>query len=734
MRPVSPVGRPRALVVLALLAATPSATAQDKGRNSVPAALGRVAAPFISAAAQPTLDRAEDGLHRVLADANAALEGRLGQVDSIVGRALDQADTVVDGAIGHADVVMAARIAQVDASADALVSKSLGGLDDISRKSIERATAGGQRIVRDLNGAARDRIDQADRVLEARIVQLDDAVNDALDHANQALEDRIDQVDQVAERRLGNLDVIASKQTLLIEGSLLKVASLVAALGMLVFGVWPALRDRAKIQDALAARRGDPGSRWTHVLDCGWWWGSRGVAAATVVVVLGLGARYLPLGSRIEVERLKRVHADGMEAALATFDANGVRYHAAQLTILDPSGEYCGQLGLLKADLFADVFERGAASPIARSGAVERDLERIDAYRWSPAPRPVQALHAWEQQLCDLVLPHDPLPKCGAGNDPDVLVAEAHYRWQAAATRADELAAAKLAAEALALDPAWFPLSGLAVHYIRVFLHDPPPGTDSADLERLRAAEHGRPAAEFRPFGSTLAFDALVMALEDKASPAYLAMLDAQAEVERLDTKEGRARTDSGLAAARLVRTEAAQEMIAAWSEFDRMLGSKIEPSTALGALELNDAPLVQALWYAARPESNSLAPRIEDVKEVGTRARMAPVRIEWARRYVDPLPPRTRQVVGFEEARRFVENEGVAEEFQQAYVAWRGAPSVETATRAACAGAELGIYTGTDQGRTALSTSLLPDDHAGSTDCGGGTTVGTRYARHQSL
>jgi hypothetical protein len=680
------------LAVLGLIGSVPAS-----GGGGVLGAIGRLvgrpAGGFVEAVSKPTLDNVEASGHRLVEDVDQRLEARIEQADDAVQEALDDADRVIEARIGQVDVVMAARISQIDASASILVERSLGELDVISRARIEEATAGAQAVVRDLDDAGRKRIEQADQVLEARIAQVDGMVEQAIHRADAAAAARIEQLDLVAERRLGNLDVIASKQTLLVEGSLLKVAALAAMLAFLVLGIWPVLRDAQLPWTELRLAR-TMGARARVVLGLvrasAAWCAIRIAGVVAVAAILFGLSRTLPLGSAEAIDRLTAMHEEAQRRGLDAFDLAGVQYHTAQLAILDPRRQHCHRGVLLKAELLSDVFARGGWS-FREEGlrAVSDDLARLE---WAADPA------------------------CGAGpSDPDVLVAQAHVLWQAAADRAVELEAAQLCAQALTgPDGADFRLRGLALHYLRAFLWDAPPGMDR-EVAELRAADDPDALADFRPLQASLAFDRLAASLSESASDAYVALLDAQARVESASGSE--------VTEALRVRAGAAEAVISAWRAFDAGLvgdpaiaGSR---SVAMGALALDDAPLSQALWYAASPADVGRAPRAREVADAGLRARIAPVRIAWARRYLGPLGETTRRVVGFEEARRYLAFEDRAAAFQAAYVEWRKAGDDATPARAqaaACGAARMGLYVGTGAERRPVVEAMGVD---GDTDCG---------------
>src|SRR5439155_3933744 len=124
-------------------------------------------------------------------------------------------------------------------------------------------------------------------------------------------------------------------------------------------------------------------------------------------------------------------------------------------------------------------------------------------------------------------------------------------------------------------------------------------------------------------------------------------------------------------------RTAAANRLIEAWATFDRTL--EASPSFAsdamvLSVFTLDDAVLSRARYYVAVPEANDLAPMLtaqpapRDLTPM-LRARIAPLRVAWEQRYAPMLGPNEREIVAYEEARRFEAFEQRAHAFEAAYV-----------------------------------------------------------------
>jgi hypothetical protein len=192
-----------------------------------------------------------------------------------------------------------------------------------------------------LDGRAKQRLEQADTILEARIGQVNEAVQQSIVRADGAVEARIAQLDELTGRRLGNVDVIATKQSLNIEGSLLKVAALVALSVFLVFVLREISRDidayydqidkpTSRVRSAVGATghvlkgvakrlvvegRDDPGA------------GERRQAAARAAAELGLYTG--PVGARqpLGMELLPPDAPAGVrDAVVSAYDARHLRF------------------------------------------------------------------------------------------------------------------------------------------------------------------------------------------------------------------------------------------------------------------------------------------------------------------------------------------------------------------------------------------------------------------------
>ena len=711
--------------------------------------LGKPLGGFVEAATVPAVQRVEVSAHRILSDVDVRVQNRIGQarlageaivtrvdvaaqarvaqVDAATQARVAQVDAAAEARLAQADGIIAARVAQVDASVDARLAQAIGGLSQLERQAIGDA----QKLVKKVDAVAEQRIAQVDAVIGARIGQVRGTVQEAIAQADEAARGRIDQLDEVAERRLGSVDVIASKLSLNLQVTLLKVGALLGMVAFLVFAlrhlfthVPQALADWKNSRPEWgAARRGAVVS----ATSVGWVLVHL-VAGAVVVGGFALLAHVLPIGPRKEAAELAQVHRQGLDDSYHALDFSRVRYHAAQLTILDPANELTHRATQARAELIRTAFVRpGLLTSAAGIRELSREIAEAEALDRRAAPE--------------------------AGIAPDILAVRCHLGWQLAPTRSAELDAVSACARALdtGASSGPFALRPLATRYIRLFLarlpppYEPSPDRpyDIAELARLSAPAAGEPSA--LPFDAAEKYDELVLRLDRSSSNAYVALLEAQADLAVAVAALGRKRIpaygsppaslgapERAVLDAKHARLERARDVIAAWRRFDTELEAAPElhgSELTLSVLTLNDAPLSQALWFEAHPDSLADAPRLHDEKDAAARLAMAPIRIAWARRYLVALSSDVQALVGYEESERFTRYEQTALDFQRAYVAYRKAlastatPRTELSSLrddAALGAAHLGLYTnGPNEAPQPLGLALLraPNAPASSTD-----------------
>lgn len=652
--------------------------------------LGAPAAGFIEAATTPVIDNVENAGHRLIADADRAIADNLARTGGLIA----QAGAQVDATLATVDRTMAARIVQVQAGVDHTIDhafdrldrtlgRTLGELDRDAERLLDRA--GG--LIRQVDAVAAARLADFDQRLTARIRDVQLVVSSSIEQADDAARERLAQLDDLAGRRLGNLDVIATKQSLGVEAMLLRLATLIGLVALIAFAAWRGFRETA---DALALAAEHDTPRLRTVGRC---------ALVRLVPQLALAcggtlalhflAGYLPREpERRACAQIER-HTAGFTAAVGAFDIAEARYQESQLEILAPDNLPVIRARLEKAELLHALFTR-----------------------------PGQ-LHS-QRGLADLVAQVADVEAAIGGDDPDVAIAKAYILWQVGGSRDDEYEAATLCAGALRSGGAL--LAPLARNYVAMFLAQPyrPRDATAANLDELaRLAARPRAADETHRFDRVIEFDGLVADLDRASSAAYLDMLAAHAEL-RLALARGGA---AAAAAARSARTAAAERLIEAWRTFDHALSASAalaSDTLALSVFTLDDAVLTRARYYAALPATNDLAPTLtgEPAKALApaVRARIAPLRVAWERRYASLLGPSERDIVAYQETERFAAFERRARDFESAYVDFLvaartglAAPRLlERATLAATRASGMSLYRATPSGAIPEASSIL--------------------------
>jgi hypothetical protein len=637
--------------------------------------LGQGAVEAMQPALLSTLGAASQAASRLVADVDLRLTGQVDHAGGVASKLLSQTKGAVDDSLDKVDHLLEKRLLQVQTTADGLVEKLDGTID------------------RNLH--------TADRILKERSTQLGHIVADSIQHADQALEARINQLDEDVALRLGNVDVIATKQRLGLEETLVRAGVLLGILVFIIFVVRTLWKEFEHVQTRVGHKRGI--KRTLGYL--------RGLvepllfpltsAALGVLVIYALYDR-LPLGARTQATELATMHRQQMDAGLARFDFARTRFHASQLEILVPEQGAYYQAMAGKAALLRDLVIRPAL--LATKQGISEVVERVNAL---------------ERQLGPLV-------------DPDVLTLKAMVVWQVGDSKRDEHDAASYCARALRLSPGGFALAPLARHYIRAFLHAPylapgtPYGRDAESLQDLRvlATAPMETDAGF-PLAPVLALDRLLGQLDRAVTPAYLDLLQAHAAVVKLlpardDRSKRKAPPESPeLAAARKQRTQAAQKVLELWDHFDRDLDAVpgIGGKTAILAIfRLNDATYSRAAWFVAEPSTDDVAPLLADVANLAVRVKVAPPRVRWERRYGDLIASELHSLAELQEADRFSAFERDTQAFERAYVAAQvGAGPEQDAQRrsAAVLAAKLGLYvSGASHGtRISVAETLLTAD-----------------------
>ncbi|MCU0681895.1 MAG: hypothetical protein MUF34_06495 [Polyangiaceae bacterium] len=672
-----------------------------------------VGAGLLESAIAPGIDRAEGGGRRLLADFEGRLDRQIAHVGGTLDASLTRADELVEvrvkqvddvtrNRLQQADVIMAARIAQIDTSLDERLSKAVGEFG-------ARAELSGKAVVRELDATTKARLQQADDIMNARVAQIGEAVDRAVDEADQAAAERIDQVDETVSRSIGGIDTVSTKIALNLEQALVRLAALGALLAFLVFLLRRGYTDVADTWEKLDGPTAQRTKRAALQVARGL--AVRVAAGLSCVLVLWLAYRYLTSGENERTRALVTMHEKALAMSERTLDLVGLKQHAAQLALLDPERAPSFRARTLKWQLVRDV--------LARPGGLRRRTGR---------PGELEAGLAEVKALLEASEGHD---------DPDLLTVEAYRSWQRAGARADEHRAATLCARALEASPS-FVLRPLALGYLRAFLHNAPPGEAPAPLfpiDRLRRTlgQVSGEGAHFAPMQYVLDYNERVARLDATAGDAYVAMIEAHAAYltarSRLGPKErepAAGSTAEGLSPAQVALLEAkrrrldqARLVVEAWRAFDASTAApELDAAgVGLGLFLLNDAPLSRARWLIEKDDAaiEGPGPRVADEPDARVRGLIAPVRVSWARRYVDPLGGRLRHLLVFEAANHFDRFEGLTLAFERALVDLRRAEAegrggdlprrrVEAAQRAA----ELGLYQGTGPARSPYGLRLL--------------------------
>ncbi len=648
-------------------------------------AISEVFAPGVStlvdAASTPILHNVEGTGRRLLYDFEGVAARRLDQAGTLVDKAVDNAFDETGKLVSRVDASLEARILQVTTSANSVVDNvgaearaTIRTADQMIASNIARVQKAALAVLDRVDVLAAQRLAQIDEILRLRLGDVGQMIQGTLTQVDEIAKARLEQVDEIAGRRLGNVDVIATKQGLSLEAMLIRLATLLGAFTFFAFLMWSAWNSFVVNSNLIARLREGgttPAEKHTMVRKIGLWTLQTLFAAAcfgAVIVVAG----YLPRDAQQRSTAQVAEHAHALTNAVNAYDFAAVRYHHSQLEILRPGDPTFRGLAI-KAALLRDLFERPARLHTAEG---LRGLERqLDAAR-------------------DLI-PHD----------PDLLVIEGYVIWRVGASRVDELDAADLCAQALALRPRgdWtmrflpgrFLLRPLAENYVRQFLHDPFVADsieETAQLDRIKAARIP-PASHLRELEQIFAYNALVARLDEDLTPAYLEMLEAHVHYAAAAT--AKPYVVSTATATRKARSDAAQKVVAAWLAFDHALAESdalAGDPAALNAFTLDDAVLSQALFFYAEAHDDrgqeipldpknpppvrlpvffdgyaapaakkpgagfapTAAPRPADQQALRLRVAAAPIRIRWARRLEPLLGKTTQDVLAKEEAERF--------------------------------------------------------------------------------
>jgi hypothetical protein len=621
--------------------------------------------------AEGAMEKVQPVIAATLADVDRRLVAHEDRIGNIAGKLVDQAGNKVQATVEQVNQSLEARITQIQSAATTVTDQALDHVDQISRDRLVQVDEIAQKAVREVNKDAQALLDRTDEILRQRSADLGRLVNDAVGRADQALAARIDQIDEVAGRRLGNVDVIASRQRIALERTIIQVAVLVGLVVFIVFVLKRLVAEHGRLLKKDDVRK-LTGVRRTWMLTRELTASAvRQVALAAVAVgVLMVLYHQLPLGAQHEQDELVAKHKHALDSSLAQFDFTRARYHASQLELLMPDDDQHRALSA-KADLLRDVFSRPTLWA-SDTGLAQLQSKLAAAERLTRG-RP----------------------------DPDVLVVEAMLLWQSGQSRDDEQRAASLCGRALRLHPGGFALGVLARAYIETYLQAPwLPATGAERGESAHGPDELRDILAATPMedrGSPLAIPLalarLMRALDQRSSDAYVAMVQAQASLAELLRRQARA---PEVKQARDQRNARAAEVVAAFEDFDRDLmsvpGVRSLPD-ALAIFRLDDVPYTRAAWYVRNPQADAPAPLLEELKgtneNIALRIKLSPPRVTWSRRFKTLIDGPARGVLEFQESERFKVREQRARDLEVGV----STGDADALARAALAAARLGLY-----------------------------------------
>lgn len=623
--------------------------------------LGSGAVEAIQPALASTIDDTFAAGHKLVADVDQRLGTRVADADQRIGRRIDQVGGVAMQVVARTDEALAGRISQVD---------------DVLEKRIAQLVRGQHGVVADIDRRLKEDLDKVDGILRDRTRDIGLTLRGALSQADEILAQRIDQLDEAVGRRLGNVDVIATKQRLAIEQTLLRLAVLV---GLVVFVVFVLARLWRRWEQ-LVAQAGAPETPGRSQRLAG------GVAATVLPPLLGaalaVGVLFvlyhqLPLGAAARSNELVERHKKELRESLALFEFSRVKFHASQLELLLPEDSRTFRADAAKAELIRDVFSRPAL--LASESGVASVVERVQTVERLKGDEP----------------------------DTDLLVVKAFVSWQVGRFRRDEHEAASLCARAFRVSPAGFALAPLARSLIQDFLATPyiaantPLGRDSETMSFLRGVlTRVEPDRADFPLAHVIALADAVRRVRVVVGARYLQMVEAQIAVAALAA--------AGTGGAKLVearerRNAAAREVVVAWDRFSRDI-AEIQglagTPVVLSIFQLDDATYSRARWYLdpKAAASNDWAPALASVGAANggaaRRLELAPPRVAWAARYAGALGT-TRELFEFQEAERWntLEAELIAFEKELATAQGSGGGAEQARRGAALRAARLGLF-----------------------------------------
>lgn len=623
---------------------------------------------FVESATAPTIRNVEDAGRRLVADTEDAIERRVDHVGSVTSGLIAETNKDLAARLDQVDRSLEARILQVEVSANEVVDRAFGRLD----RSLGRLDAIARKRIDQIAVQSKDVISHASAEATRLLAEADALLTRRLEDVRQLVHSSIQEADAMAEARINQFDEMAGRRI----GNLDVVATKLSL-----------STERMMLRIAtLGAFVGFLGfALWRLFVEAGAAWQKQPLTKD-----VKLGGKVMHTARDASPRLVAQLVLAGSCAGFLYFLADFLPKHAerraaaqvthhedaigAALAAYDfPGVKYhASQLGVLRPD----------ATVVTRAIVRKADLLQTIFTR----PAVLQSVGGVRHVMVDIAA----LERDQPAPDPDVLVLKAYVLWQVGATRSDEYEAAVLCADALEMPagdlPGGFMLDSLAYNYLDAFLHDPYQPIEvtqvsNNDLERLRrvfqaTASTAVATEESLQFQHIVEYNRLVADLDRASATAYLEMLSAHADhqLARRGWKKGQAATPA-MIAARDRRLEQAGKVVTAWRVFDEALESSpwlADDPTSLAAFTLDDAVLTHALYFQVQPDATDLpAAFLAEGKAQlpdDLRVKTAPLRVAWARRYATLIGSRTQDLVAFEETARFRAFETRAHAFEIAY------------------------------------------------------------------
>jgi hypothetical protein len=554
------------------------------------------------------VEKIQPVLVATLADAEAR-GTRLGDhIGVIAGGLIDKADAKGQERLDQVNRILETRLLQVQLEARDLTDHALSGVGELVDNSLVNVKKTAQELIKELKTTTNDTLQKASDVLKDRIADVGREVNGAVEKADRTLAERIAQVDEAVGRRLGNVDVIASKQRVAIEETAVRVAVLI---GLVVFTVFVLRRLYVRYSKLIAEASGSaPEGRRSRSPDgqpAADRWGPRG-GDRTLMFLRGLG---VPLVGNLLVAAL------GAGVLLVLYDRLplGARAEGAELVRVHRTGfeDSLQRFDFARARFHASQLEYLEPDDPVAHGALIAKAELVrDVFE-----RPT--LLGTEAGIASLWKRLDETGRMlGPRPDPDLLVVKAMLLWQTGQSRRDELRAASLCARALRVRPiaGGFTLAPLARAYIETFVDAPYTdsdvglGRESYAFDDLKAVLDYAPALDpAHPLAARIQILRLMRTVDAQSSTAYADTIEAHVEVLAAIRRHAPPRE---LADARDKRSNAAKRVLEAWRAFDTAIAAAADLSrdpSVLLVFRLNDAQYARAKWFVDHQTTDALAP-----------------------------------------------------------------------------------------------------------------------------